>query len=589
MAEQESRRGDAEPSRGERLERAYSSGGEGESPDAGSLAALRAALGRWREGPVAEASRGMPPRKARFETWSGLEVPDVVTPADVSVDHARSLGLPGEYPFTRGVSPTGYRGALWAPRTVIGFGTPALTNERLRATLAEGQSSPGIAFDFPTLMGYDSDAPRALGEVGMCGVAVDTLRDLEALFHDVPLDRVSPSLAVDGPAAVLLAFYVALADRRGTPRAALGGAIQNDCLKDFVAQHAWLLPPRPALRVASDVIAFCARELPNWDAVSIGGYHVREAGATAPQELGFALASGLAYLASCVARGLDLDAEPPRLSFSFDVHNDFFEEVAKLRAARRLWARLLRERYGARAAERLKLHAHARTSGASLTPQQPQNNAARVTLQALAAVLGGAQSLHANSLDETYALPGEASIALSRCTQHIIAAESGVANVADPLGGSYYVEWLTDRLEAEALAVVTKIDALGGMVAAIEQGHPQRAIAAASYQFQRQIERGERVVVGVNAYQSAGEVKSMPVVRVDESVQRTQREGLHVLKAARDPARVRAALGAVREAAVGDTNLMPPLIDAAKADCTEQELCDVLREAFGAPGEPPEL
>ncbi|RYE82899.1 MAG: methylmalonyl-CoA mutase, partial [Myxococcales bacterium] len=367
------------------------------------------------------------------------------------------------------------------------------TNERLRFLLDQGQTGLAITFDFPTQMGLDSDSPRSLGEVGMCGVAVDTLRDLDALFRDIPLDRVSTSLAINGPAIVLLGFYIALADERGIARRSLVGTVQNDCLEELIARHAWVLPPSPALRVATDLIAFCALELPRWNTVSISGYPLREAGATAAQELAFALASGLAYVEAGLARGLDLDAFAGRLSFFLDVHSDFFEEIAKLRAARRLWARLLKERHGATRPDTMKLRVHTRTSGASLTAQQPHNNIARVALQALAAVLGGTQSLHTSSLDESHSLPTDDAITVALRTQQIIADESGVAGTIDPLGGSYHVEWLTSRIEREAMAHLERIDELGGMVAAIAQGHPQREIAAASYRLQRQVEQGQRI------------------------------------------------------------------------------------------------
>jgi methylmalonyl-CoA mutase, N-terminal domain len=398
---------------------------EGESLDDGSLAELRQSLGAWRAGAVADSVAKVPLRKSRFTTWSGLEVPDLVTPADVHVDHQRDLGLPGEFPFTRGVQPTMYRGRLWTMRMFAGFGTPAQTNERFKYLLKEGQTGLSTAFDFPTLMGYDSDSPRSLGEVGMCGVAVDTLRDMEILYGDIPLDRVTTSMTINGPAIVLLAFYVALADVRGIDRKKIGGTVQNDCLKEFIAQHAWLVPPRPAMRIVSDMIEFCSNEVPRWNSVSISGYHIREAGATAAQELAFTLADGLAYVEACVERGMDVDSFSPRLSFFFDVHNDFFEEIAKFRAARRMWARFLRDRYGAKKPESWKLRTHAQTAGVSLTAQQPYNNVARVALQALAAVLGGTQSLHTNSLDETYALPTEDAVTIALRTQQIVAHESG--------------------------------------------------------------------------------------------------------------------------------------------------------------------
>jgi methylmalonyl-CoA mutase N-terminal domain/subunit len=567
---------------------------EGESP--GDLGTIRNAVADWRARSVACAAARFAPRKARFTTWSDMEVPDLVTPAEASQDYLRDLGLPGEYPFTRGVQPTMYRGKLWTMRMFAGFGTPEQTNARFKYLLSQGQTGLSTAFDFPTLMGYDSDSPRALGEVGMCGVAVDTLRDMEVLFADIPLDRVTTSMTINGPAIVLFAFYVALADVRGIPRERVGGTVQNDCLKEFVAQHAWLVPPRPAMRIVTDMIEFASREVPRWNTVSISGYHIREAGATAVQELAFTLADGIAYVEEAVLRGLAVDDFAPRLSFFFDVHNDFFEEIAKFRAARRLWARIMKERFGAKKAESMKLRTHAQTAGASLTAQQPYNNVVRVALQALAAVLGGTQSLHTNSLDETYALPTEEAATLALRTQQIIAEETGVASTIDPLGGSFYVEDLTNRIEAEAMAVIQRIDSMGGMVAAIEKGYPQREIAASAYRFQRDFERGDRIMVGVNAYAPPGRSAeaAVPTLRIDESVQRTQVESLRRVKATRDAGRVRGALDAVRGAArrvAGSqgSNLMPPIVDAAKAYCTQQEICDVLREVFGTYTDPAEF
>jgi methylmalonyl-CoA mutase N-terminal domain/subunit len=566
----------------------YTNGGEDLALDAGGLAALRQAVAAWRAGPVADAEKRFPPRAQRFTTWSGLEVPDLATPADWHRSYEESLGLPGEPPFTRGVQPTMYRSKLWTMRMFAGFGTPAQTNARFKYLLEQGQTGLSTAFDFPTLMGYDSDSPRALGEVGMCGVAVDTLRDMEVLFDGIPLDQVTTSMTINGPAIVLLAFYIALADTRGIPRRLIGGTVQNDCLKEFIAQHAWLVPPRPAMRVVTDMIEFCAREVPRWNTVSISGYHIREAGATAAQELAFTLADGLAYVESCLARGMDVDSFAPRLSFFFDVHNDFFEEIAKLRAARRMWARFMRERYGAKKAESMKLRTHAQTAGVSLTAQQPYNNVVRVAVQALAAVLGGTQSLHTNSLDETYALPTEEAVTIALRTQQIIAHESGAASTIDPLGGSYYLEWMTDRLEQEARETIRRIDEMGGMVTAIEKGYPQREIAASAYRFQRELDSGERVMVGVNRYVGAGEAK-IPLLRIDEEVQRLQCENLARVKASRDSGRVREALAAVREAAQGTANLMPPIIEAAKAFATEQEICDVLRQVMGTYSDPAEF
>ncbi len=566
---------------------------DGESP--GELEGLRKATVEWRARAVAKAEARMPPRKARFSTWSDMDVPDVLTAADVPIRYLRDLGLPGEYPFTRGVQPTMYRSRTWTMRMFAGFGTPEQTNARFKYLLAQGQTGLSTAFDFPTLMGYDSDSPRSLGEVGMCGVAVDTLRDMEVLFADIPLDQVTTSMTINGPAIVLLAFYVALADKRGIARDRIGGTVQNDCLKEFIAQHAWLVPPRPAMRVVTDMIEFSTREVPRWNTVSISGYHIREAGATAVQELAFTIADGIAYVQSCIDRGLDVDDFAPRLSFFFDVHNDFFEEIAKFRAARRMWARLVKERFGAKKLESMKLRTHAQTAGVSLTAQQPYNNVVRVALQALAAVLGGTQSLHTNSLDETYALPTEEAVTIALRTQQIIAEESGTASTIDPLGGAWFVEDLTNRIEAEAMGYIHRIDEMGGMVSAIEKGYPQREIAASAYRFQRQLEAGERVMVGVNKYaEDVAKDAGIPLLRIDEEAHRTQVANLARVKASRDAARVKACLEGVRAAAskkAGEpgSNLMPPIIEAAKAYCTQQEICDVLREVLGTYSDPAEF
>ena len=566
----------------------HASGGEALGLDSKGLDALREQIAAWRDGPVATTTARMPLRRERFTTWSDVDLPDMATPIDASIDYARDLGVPGEYPYTRGVQPTMYRGRLWTMRMFAGFGTPEQTNARFKYLLAQGQTGLSTAFDFPTLMGYDSDSPRSLGEVGMCGVAVDSLRDMEVLFDGIPLDQVTTSMTINGPAVVLLAFYVALADKRGIPRSKIGGTVQNDCLKEFIAQHAWLVPPKPAMRIVTDTIEFCAAEVPRWNTVSISGYHIREAGATAAQELAFTLADGLAYVQAGLERGLDVDAFAPRLSFFFDVHNDFFEEIAKFRAARRMWARFMRERFGATNAASLKLRTHAQTAGVALTAQQPYNNVVRVAMQGLAAVLGGTQSLHTNSMDETYALPTEEAATVALRTQHIIAEESGVTGTIDPLGGSYFVEWLTNRLESEALKIIRHIDDIGGMVEAVEKGYPQREIAASAYQFQRQMEVGERVMVGVNKYvQDDG--SKIPLLRIDEDVQRRQVQNLSAVKQERDATKVEGCLREVREAAAGTRNLMPPIIEAAKAYCTEQEICDVLRETLGTYSDPAEF
>jgi methylmalonyl-CoA mutase N-terminal domain/subunit len=559
----------------------------GESPVI-DVAVLRRAAAEWRRGTVAKAEAKMAPRAARFSTWSDLDVADLLTPAEVPIDYVKDLGFPGEYPFTRGVQPTMYRSRLWTMRMFAGFGTPEQTNARFHYLLKEGQTGLSTAFDFPTLMGYDSDSPRSLGEVGMCGVAVDTLRDMEVLFDGIPLDQVTTSMTINGPAIVLLCFYIALADKRGISRRAIGGTVQNDCLKEFIAQHAWLVPPRPAMRIVTDMIEFCSSEVPRWNTVSISGYHIREAGSTAAQELAFTIADGIGYVESCLERGMNIDDFAPRLSFFFDVHNDFFEEIAKFRAARRLWARLMKERFGAKKADSMKLRTHAQTAGVSLTAQQPYNNVVRVALQALAAVLGGTQSLHTNSLDETYALPTEEAVMIALRTQQIIAEESGVASTVDPLGGSYFVEEMTNRLEAEAMVYIKRIDEMGGMVEAIEKGYPQREIAASAYRFQRQLEANEKIMVGVNRYVAGGD-SNIPLLRIDEEVQKTQVANLERVKATRDQAKVLAALEAVRTAASGKVNLMPPIIEAAKAYATQQEICDVLRAVLGTYTDPAEF
>ncbi len=552
------------------------------------VATLREALASWQKGSVAAAHAKQKPRRSTFTTWSGMEIPELATPLDLQGGYMDSLGLPGEFPFTRGVQPTMYRGRLWTMRMFAGFGTPRQTNERFKYLLSQGQTGLSTAFDFPTLMGYDSDSGRALGEVGRCGVAVDTLRDMEILFDGIPLEKVTTSMTINGPAAVLLAFYVALADKRGIPRSKIGGTIQNDCLKEFIAQHAWLVPPRAAMRIVTDMIEFCSSEVPRWNTVSISGYHIREAGATAAQELAFTLADGLCYVEHGIARGLPVDDFAPRLSFFFDVHNDFFEEIAKFRAARRLWARLMRDRFGAKKLESLKLRTHAQTAGVSLTAQQPHNNVVRVALQAMAAVLGGTQSLHTNSLDETYALPTEESVTIALRTQQIIAHESGVAGAIDPLGGSYFVESLTDRLEKEALEIIRRIDDMGGMVVAIERGYPQREIAASAYRFQRELEAKERVMVGVNEFVTEDK-SAIPMLKIDDAVQTEQMASLARVKAERSAEGVANALARVREHARGQTNLMPALVEAAHAYATEQEICDVLRDVMGTYSDPAEF
>jgi methylmalonyl-CoA mutase N-terminal domain/subunit len=525
-------------------------------------------------------------RLPAYTTISDMEVEPLYAPEDRGDwSYEEKLGHPGEYPFTRGVHPSMYRGKLWTMRQFAGFGTAEDTNQRFKFLLAQGQTGLSTAFDMPTLMGYDADHPRALGEVGREGVAVSTLADMEALFADIPLDRVTASMTVNCSASVLLAMYFAMAQRRGIPLAKLGGTIQNDMLKEFIAQKEWISPPGPSVRVIVDMIEFCAREAPRWHAVSISGYHIREAGSTAAQELAFTLADGIGYVRAAVDRGLDVDSFAPRLSFFFNLHNDFFEEIAKLRAARRMWATIMRGRFGAKDPRSWVLHTHAQTAGCSLTAQQPLNNIVRVALQALAGVLGGAQSLHTNSMDETLALPSEQAALVALRTQQIIAEESGVTNIVDPLGGSYAVEALTDRLEQEAFAYIQRIDELGGIVRAIELGYPQKEIAEAAYRYQQRLDRGAKIMVGVNKYQLETE-PPLEILRIHPDVERMQTQRVRERKRARNATAVRTALAAVRQAATEGSNVMPPIIDAVHQECSVGEIADIFREVFGVYRDP---
>ena len=517
-----------------------------------------------------------------FTTVSGREVKPVYTPEDVS---GATAGLPGEYPFTRGIHPTMYRGRLWTMRQFAGFGTAEDTNERYKFLLERGQTGLSVAFDFPTLMGYDSDHPRSEGEVGKCGVAVSSLADMETLFDGIPLDQVSTSMTINGPAAMLFCFYVAAAERQGVPIEQLQGTIQNDILKEYMAQHAWIFPAEPALKVIVDLFEWASEHTPKWNTISISGYHIREAGATAVQELAFTLANGFCYVEHGLVRGLDVDRFAPRLSFFWDVHNDFFEEIAKLRAARRIWARHMKERYGASDERSWRMRFHCQTAGVTLTAQQPHNNVARVAYQALAAVLGGTQSLHTNALDETLALPTEESVRIALRTQQILAYETGVANVADPLGGSYYVEALTDALEREAEGLFREIEAQGGVVQAIENGWFQRQIARSSARFQSEVERGQRTIVGVNDFVEEAEAP-VEILKVADTAERIQRERMARMRASRDPALVDERLGALRCAAAEDRNIIPAMLDCARAYCTLYEIRHVLEEIYGSYREP---
>ncbi|HEU5297926.1 MAG TPA: methylmalonyl-CoA mutase family protein [bacterium] len=525
-------------------------------------------------------------RRERFSTISDLEIDPLYGPADVAgLDYTRDLGDPGQYPYTRGIHPTMYRSRLWTMRQFAGFGSAEDSNRRFHYLLEHGTTGLSVAFDMPTLMGYDSDHARSLGEVGREGVAVDTVEDVKVLFAGVPLDRVTTSMTINAPANVLLAMYVVAAEEAGFRRGDLGGTTQTDMLKEFIAQKEWIVPPAPSMRFIQDMLVFGTRELPRWNVISISGYHIREAGATASQELAFTLADGIAYVQAGIEAGMDVDAFAPRLSFFFDCHNDFFEEIAKFRAARRMWARIMRERFGAKEPRSWWLRFHTQTAGVSLTAQQPMSNVVRVAVQALAAVLGGTQSLHTNSMDETYALPTEEAVRVALRTQQIIAHESGVVNTPDPLGGAYFVEALTDRMEAEAGAYIKKIDELGGMVRAVELGFPQREIAEASFRFQQAVERKEKVIVGVNEF-VVPEEAPISTLRIDPEVERSQIARVRRVRAERDEGRAGRALDALKRAVESKDNTMYPIVEAVRARVSLGEICDVYRAVYGEYREP---
>ena len=522
-----------------------------------------------------------------FSTISGLENDPLYTAEDVAVDHDRDLGYPGVFPFTRGVYPSMYRGRLWTMRQFAGFGTAEETNQRFRYLLEHGQTGLSTAFDMPTLMGYDSDHERSLGEVGREGVAIDSLADTETLFQGIPLGEVSTSMTINGPAAMLLAFYICVAEQQGVPRAELRGTIQTDILKEYIAQKEWIFPPEPSMRLVTDMVQFCAQELPRWHPISISGYHIREAGSNAVQELAFTLANGFAYVDAAIERGMGVDEFAPRLSFFFNAHLDFFEEITKYRAARRIWARELRDRYGAKNPRSWLMRFHTQTAGVSLTAQQPEVNIVRTALEALAAVLGGTQSLHTNSFDEALALPTENAVRLALRTQQVIAHETGVVNTIDPLGGSYYLEDLTNRLEAEAYEYFDRIEKLGGVVAAIKENFFQREIAEASFRYQAEVEAKQRIIVGVNRYELEDEPE-LELLRIDPALEEQQIDRVRALRGRRDGAKVEAALARLKaEAAREDVNLMPALVDAAREYVTLGEMCDALREVWGVWRETP--
>ena len=528
----------------------------------------------------------MQERKAPFTSLSGMAINPVYGSDDLKGwSPETDLGTPGSFPYTRGIHSTMYRGRLWTMRQFAGFGTADDTNRRFKFLLAHGQTGLSVAFDMPTLMGIDSDDPQAHGEVGYCGVAVSSLSDMDRLFEDIPLDQVTTSMTINGPAAILFAMYLAVAEKRGIPLERLGGTLQNDILKEYIAQKEWLFPPAPSLQLITDTIAYCATNAPKWHPVSISGYHIREAGSTAVQELAFTLYDGLTYVEEAVKAGLPVDRFAPQLSFFFNVHNDLFEEIAKFRAARRLWAREMERRYHPHDPSSLQLRCHAQTAGCSLTAQQPMNNVVRTALQALAAVLGGTQSLHTNSMDETLSLPTEDAVKLALRTQQIIAHESEVPNTLDPLGGSYYVESLTNRLEEAARDYFRRLDGMGGMVKAIEQGYPQREILDASQRYQREVERKERVVVGINEF-TEQESPSIPTLKIGPDVEQDQVARLADLRKSRDPFKMAGALEELQEAAACSENLMPYLIAAVKAKATVGEICAALKEVFGTYRDP---
>ncbi|MCS7206336.1 MAG: methylmalonyl-CoA mutase family protein [Dehalococcoidia bacterium] len=545
-------------------------------PAGESFQRFQEAEAQWRQETAAA-----PEEPRHYVTLSNLPVERAYTPLHLrNTDPLQDIGLPGRYPFTRGIHATGYRGKLWTMRMFAGFGTAEETNARFKFLLQHGETGLSTAFDMPTLYGYDTDDPRACGEFGKCGVAVSSLADMEILFDGIPIDQITTSMTITAPAAVIWAMYLVMAEKRGIPWDRLGGTIQNDILKEYIAQNEYVFPPKPSLRLVVDTIEFASRYVPRWNPISISGYHIREAGSTAVQELAFTLADGFTYVEHCLERGLKIDEFAPRLSFFFNVHNDFFEEIAKFRAARRIWARAMRERYGAQNPRSWWLRTHAQTAGVALTAQQPEVNIIRVALQALAAVLGGTQSLHTNSLDEAWALPTEKAVLLALRTQQVIAYETGVAHTVDPLGGSYFVEDLTNRLEQAAQDYFRRIDDLGGVLACIENGFLLREIAEAAYRYQREVEEKKRIIVGVNAYQM-NERLEIPLLRVDKEGERRHLERLHTVRGTRSQREVGRALSALRKAARGSDNLMPYILDAVRHYATLGEVMQVLRDEWG--------
>ena len=547
-----------------------------------SLEAIRSEMEEWEATTLAETLRRRPERKPEFKTASGIPVKRLYTPLDVAgLDYLRDLGFPGQYPFTRGVYATMYRGRIWTMRQYAGYGTAEETNKRFKYLLKQGQTGLSVAFDFPTQLGYDPDHPMAAGEVGKVGVSVFSVEEMMRLFNGIPLGQVTTSMTINATTNAILAMYIATAEAQGYEQAQLGGTVQNDILKEYVARAMYIFPPEPSMRLAVDIIEYCAKHMPRWNPISISGYHIREAGANAVQELAFTLANAIAYVEGALERGLNVDDFAPRLSFFFAAHNDFFEEIAKFRAARRMWARIMKERFGAKKPRSCALRFHTQTAGSTLTAQQPLVNIVRVAIQALAAVLGGTQSLHTNSFDEALCLPSEEAVLIALRTQQVIAYESGVTRTVDPLAGSYYVEWLTNEIEERAWRYIERIDRMGGAVKAIEEGYMQKEIARSAYEQQKAIEEGELVVVGVNRFRLEGEEVKVELLKVDPAVEEEQKRRLRELRARRDNRKVEDALDALRRASEGEENLMPYVLRAVKAKATIGEIFGVLREVFG--------
>ena len=539
---------------------------------------------KWEE----ELRRAKSPPERKFITVSGEPIKELYTPLDTQdLDYNRDIGFPGEYPYTRGVRKNMYRGRLWTMRQFSGMGTPRQTNQRYHFLLKRGQTGLSVAFDLPTLMGWDSDQPLSMGEVGMCGVAVDSLQDMEIIFDGISLDKISTSMTINAPASILLAMYIVVGEKQGVASEKLTGTLQNDILKEYIAQKEWIFPPGPHMRLITDLMAFCTQHVPKWNTISISGYHIREAGSTAVQELAFTLADGFAYVEAAIKAGLGVDDFAPRLSFFFNSHLDFFEEIAKYRAARRIWARHMREKYKAKNPHSWLLRFHTQTAGCSLTAQQPENNIVRTAFEALAGVLGGTQSLHTNSMDETYALPSERAVQIALRTQQLIAYETGVANTIDPLAGSYFVESLTNKMEQEAEKYFEEIERRGGVLKCIEEGYFQREIAEAAYRYQKQIEKKERIVVGINELVIEDEKVEIPILKIDPEVEKEQVKNLKKVREKRDNDKVKRALENLKKVAKGTENTMPGLIDCVRCYTTEGEICDILREVFGEYVEPP--